>query len=259
MTRPGVDRLRPERALYLGLVGLFAILLALSFLPGANASAFYLVNAWGMGLERPWAGVNLLGDTLVTVSLFLPFVWRRPQVVWAGVLSAVLATLVVHGLKPWLGWPRPLAVLPPDTIHVIGHALRSNAFPSGHTASIATAAGALVLALRAPWWGVLLAACVAVLAGLSRSVVGAHWPQDVAAGLLIGWTAAWIGVRLAERWPVNRLWGQPVMALLLLGCLVQLYGFDGGYPEGRWVLVPVALWAVLGSVWVLWRANHRPR
>lgn len=251
-----MNRLRPEQVLYLGLGGLFAILLLLSFWPGVNTSAFYLVNAWGVGCERFWAGINLLGDTLVTVSLFLPFVWRRPQVVWAGVLSAVLATLVVHGLKPWLAWPRPLAVLPPDTIHLIGHALRSNAFPSGHTTSITTAVGVLALALRAPWWGVLLAASIAVLVGLSRSVVGAHWPQDVAAGLLIGWTAAWIGVRLAERWPVNRTWGQPILALLLLGCLVQLYGFDGGYPEGRWVLLLVALWSIGGSVWVLWRANR---
>jgi membrane-associated phospholipid phosphatase len=254
-----VDRLRSEQALYLGLGGLFAILLGLSFLPGVNEAAFTVVNGWGVGLERPWAGVNLLGDTLVTVTLLLPFVWRQPQVVWAALVSAVFATLVVHGLKPWLAWPRPLAVLPADTVHLIGHALRSNTFPSGHTASIATAAGVLALALRAPWWGVLLAAAVAVVVGLSRSVVGAHWPQDVAAGLLIGWAAAWIGVRLAERWPVNRRWGQPIMALLLLGCLVQLYGFDGGYPEGRWVLVPVVLWAVLGSVWVLWRANRRAR
>jgi len=250
-------RLPPERMLYLGLGALFALLLALSFLPGANASVFHLVNAWGVGFERPWAGINLLGDTLVTVCLFLPFVWRRPQVVWAAVVSAILATLVVHGLKPWLGWPRPLAVLPSDAVHVIGHALRSNTFPSGHTASIATAAGVLALALRAPWWGVLLAALAAMVVGLARCVVGAHWPQDVAAGLLIGWTAAWIGVRLAARWPVNRRWGQPFMALVLLACLVQLWGFDGGYPEGRWVLVPVALWAVLGSAWVLWRANRR--
>ncbi|MGK0674337.1 MAG: phosphatase PAP2 family protein [Halothiobacillaceae bacterium] len=250
--------LRPEQRLYLALAGVFALLLLFDFLPGVNLAAFRLINGWGVGFERPWAGINLLGDTLVTVTLFLPFIWRRPEVVWAAVISGLLATLVVHGLKSWLAWPRPLGVLSAEEVRLIGHALYAKAFPSGHSASIATAAGVLVLSLRLPWWGVLLAAAVAVVVGLARSVVGAHWPQDVAAGLLIGWMAAWIGVRLAGRWPVNRRWGQPVMALLLLIALIRLYGFDGGYPEGRWVLVPVALWAVFGSAWVLWRANRRP-
>ena len=259
MMRLGVSPLRPEQRLYLALSGLFALLLLISFLPGVNLAGFHLINGWGVGFEPPWAGINLLGDTLVTVTLFLPFIWRRPEVVWAAVVSALLATLVVHGLKPWLAWPRPLGVLPADEVHLIGHALHAKTFPSGHSASIATAAGALALVLRAPWWGVLLAAAVAMLVALSRTVVGAHWPQDVAAGVFIGWMAAWVGVRLAERWPVNRRWGQPLMALLLVIVLTQLYGFDGGYPEGRWVLVPVVLWAVGGSVWVLWRANRRPR
>ncbi|MDM7322550.1 MAG: phosphatase PAP2 family protein [Gammaproteobacteria bacterium] len=248
--------LRLEQRLYLALVGLFALLLLISFLPGVNLAGFRLINGWGTGFEQPWAGINLLGDTLVTVTLFLPFIWRRPEVVWAAVLSALLATVVVHGLKSWLAWPRPLGVLPSEEVHLIGHALYAQSFPSGHSASIATAAGVLALSLRMPWWGGLLVAGVAVVAGLARTVVGAHWPQDVAAGVFIGWVAAWVGVRLADRWPVNRRFGQPLMALLLLGCLAQFYGFDGGYPEGRWMLVPVALWAVLGSAWVLWRANR---
>lgn len=248
---------RLEITLYGAFAALLAVLLTASFLPGSNEAAFRFINAWGAGSESFWAGLTLLGDTLLTVTLLLPFIWRRPQVVWMAFLAGLVATLMVHGLKPFFGWPRPLAVLPVDSVHVIGHALRSNSFPSGHSATIATVIGALALALRAPWWGVLLAIGTVMLVGLSRSVVGAHWPQDVAAGVLIGWVSAWIGMRLASRWPVNRRWGQPLLALLLVACMAQLFTFDGGYPEGRWVVWPVLAWAILGSAWVLWRANRR--
>ncbi|MEW6765708.1 MAG: phosphatase PAP2 family protein [Pseudomonadota bacterium] len=225
--------------------------------PGTNINAFFAINAWGVGAENFWAGITLAGDTAVTAVLLLPFVWRRPQVVWAAVLAGIVATMLVHDLKPALSVVRPAGVYPEGLVHVIGHELRSNSFPSGHAASYFTIAGAVALALRLPLWGVVAMFALAAFGAISRSVVGAHWPQDILAGALIGWLAAGMGWRLSQCFPVNLRWGQPLLVFILVGGLIALVNFDGGYPEGRWVLIPVALWAVGGSAWVFWRMRHR--
>ncbi len=249
----------PPETLRTWWAGVFALaaLLALVWPAQNNVSAFFVLNAWGVGAEAFWAGMTLLGDTAVTAVLLLPFVWRRPQVVWVAVLGGIVATLLVHDLKPAFGMMRPAAVYPEGVVHVIGHTLRHNSFPSGHAASYFTVAGALALTLRLPPMGVLALFALASLGAISRCAVGAHWPQDILAGALIGWLAAGIGWRLGQCMPVNRRWGQPLLALILLGLLLALWDFDGGYPEGRWVLIPVVLWALGGSAWVLWSDARR--
>jgi undecaprenyl-diphosphatase len=59
----------------------------------------------------------------------------------------------------------------------------SFSFPSGHAASMAGLAVA-VYALN-PKWGVILFA-MAILTGLSRIVLGVHYPSDVLAGWILG-------------------------------------------------------------------------
>ena len=234
-----------------------AVLLAVVWPAGTNLNLFLAINGWGVGHDSFWAGITLVGDTALTAVLLLPFVWRRPDVVWVAVLAGIVGTLIVHDLKPALSVMRPAAVYPEGVVHVIGHTLRSNSFPSGHAASYFTVAGAAALALRLPLWGVLTLFGLAAFGAVSRSVVGAHWPQDILAGALIGWLAAGVGWRLSQCFPVNRRWGQPLLAFILLGTLISLVNFDGGYPEGRWVLIPVALWAIGGSAWMIWRHQRR--
>jgi undecaprenyl-diphosphatase len=72
----------------------------------------------------------------------------------------------------------------------------STAFPSGHSA--AAAAFATGVALEAPWRLVLPVAAVAGAVAFSRIYVGAHYPGDVAAGLLLG-TASALVTRIV--WP----------------------------------------------------------
>jgi undecaprenyl-diphosphatase len=80
-------------------------------------------------------------------------------------------------------------------------------YPSGHTLTAAAVYGTLVLLLSRGTWHARLAVFVAgmlVLAvGLSRSVLGVHWPTDVFGGLLAGLcvvqaVAEW--QRLDPRW-----------------------------------------------------------
>ena len=64
-------------------------------------------------------------------------------------------------------------------------AAQGYSFPSGHSTNAATVFGALAVCLRKRWVTVL-AILIPLLTGISRIVVGAHYPTDVLAGWLLG-------------------------------------------------------------------------
>ncbi len=207
-----------------------ALLLALT---GANRTVFAALNAWSHATGPvPWAFVTVLGDTAVALALFTPFVLRRPDVVWALAVRALLAAATVHGIKPLAGLPRPPAVLAADAITVLGPAYKAQSFPSGHTTTIFVAAALLWLHFRSPWLRAA-ALATATLVGLSRAVVGVHWPLDIAAGAACGWICALLGTALARRLPSGQR--TPVQAPLALvgggGGVALLAGLKTGYPQ----------------------------
>lgn len=222
----------PRSAWFVPLVAiaLFALVLA----TGTNHAIFHVLNGISHTTgAAPWPYVTILGDTAVAIALFLPFAMRRLDVLWALALSALLATLFVHGIKPLMSMPRPPAVLAADAITIIGPAHRGNAFPSGHTTTIFVAAGLVWLHVRPlPVRAIVLA--VAILVGLSRAVVGVHWPTDILAGAAGGWLCAIAGDTLARRSTI--VGRHPAMRALLLvlgtGCAVALLaGLSTGYPQ----------------------------
>ena len=75
-----------------------------------------------------------------------------------------------------------------------GHlvAVKSMAFPSGHSANAAALGIGLALIAAPPHWRVpalILGLSFAAAVGLSRLVLGVHWPSDVVGGWALG--AAW--------------------------------------------------------------------
>jgi membrane-associated phospholipid phosphatase len=215
-----------------GVPGVALLALAWVLLAGLNEPVFLFFN----GLSRTtgptfWAHVTILGDGLVCAALLLLWAGRRPDRVWAGLLGAVLMVAVLHGTKAVLDLPRPLGVLPDDMVEVIGPGHRRGAFPSGHTATAFLYAGVWALSLRRRALAALPVA-VAAAVGISRMVVGVHWPSDVLAGAALGWVAAWLGLRWAgrARWGVGPL-GRHVLAGALMACAVVLLVVDHtGYP-----------------------------
>lgn len=222
-----------------------AILVAL-LATGGNRQWFFAINAWShVTGPTPWPFLTVLGDTAVAISLFLPFALRRPDVLRALVVGALFATLFVHGLKPLLAEPRPPAVLEPGAITIIGPAYTTRSFPSGHTTTIFMAASLIWLHFRNTGLRALVLA-IAITVGLSRVVVGVHWPIDVAAGAAGGWLSGVIGTLLAQRWPAGlRTDVQTVLTAIGVACAVALLaGLHTGYPQAAPLQYTVAVGAL---------------
>jgi undecaprenyl-diphosphatase len=123
------------------------------------------------------------------------------------IAAAMLLALVVFGRKVGHFQKAYFALArPPEHFHLAPTS--TFAFPSGHTANatIAYFGAALLLAGGARWWrrSVGAALTVAFLVGLSRVMLGVHWPADVVGGWAFGgfWTLTWL--RLCDRYECSR-------------------------------------------------------
>jgi undecaprenyl-diphosphatase len=115
--------------------------------------------------------------------------------------SMITAPLLIYGLKAIVGRDRPHLW---ETQWYWG-----SSFPSGHTLSSAAFATAAALCLARIWPRAATPALVAALlwiglVGLSRLVLGVHWPSDVLAALCLGAfiplaLSVWFDLRSADR------------------------------------------------------------
>jgi len=218
--------------LSLGVPAVAVVLLFWVESAGRNESLFHLFNDLprftGPAL---WANLTILGDGLVCASLFLPWIRRHPERVWGGILGALAMVVILQFFKGTWSLPRPLAVLPQETVNVIGPGHRRGSFPSGHTATAFLFVGIWALSTRSRV--VSLAILLpGILVGISRMTVGVHWPSDVLAGAALGWTTAWLGLRWAARtpWGMGRIGQRVTGVLLLASALVLLLIYHTGYP-----------------------------
>jgi len=142
-----------------------------------------------------------LGEPTVLIGagfLFAVFLWREGSARFA--LALLLVILVGRGLsevqKYWIARARP--DLEPHLVVV-----KTSSFPSGHATSSMIFYLTIAIALTAgtPWQrpaavaAVLLSLCV----GVSRVMLGVHWPSDVVGGWAFGMLWVLLTLRPAER------------------------------------------------------------
>jgi len=199
----------------------------------ANRVLFLALNKIGPATSDVlWANITVLGDGMVAFALCLPLWRRRPDLLWALAFVALLGTLWVHGMKPFVDVARPPAVLG-DQVHIIGRAYQAHSFPSGHATTAFAIGGLLALGLASRLWAAALVTLALVVA-LSRAVVGVHWPLDILAGAFGGWLAAVCALWLAKHtWRFGeRPLVQWTLALLLTACALSLVlGYPNEYPQ----------------------------
>jgi membrane-associated phospholipid phosphatase len=234
-------------------------LLVVVHVSGSNHALFLFLNHLSASSgDSVWAQLTVMGDTAIVLALLLPWWRKRPDLVWAALLAALLATAWTHGLKPFFDAPRPPAVLDEGSFHIIGPAYRNGSFPSGHSTAIFTLIGVMVLIWAKGWlrWPLLV---FAILVAVSRSVVGVHWPLDLLGGMLGGWLSALGGVWLAGRWQWEQKrvvrWLAAAIPAIAAGML--LVGYKTGYAEAA--LLQQAVGAVCLAIWVLGWVLQRKR
>jgi len=222
---------------------LFAVLMMIIIATaGYNQSLFLILNNFFyFKPEAFWINVTLFGDAGMVMILMLPLVGRRPEVIWIGFITAILATITVQLLKPYIDLPRPPSVLASDTFHTMGNIFGSKTFPSGHTTAAFALAGVIALNSFSNTTRVLVL-IFAFMIGLSRIAVGAHWPIDVLAGMVIGWTCAIAGVWLARYLPGTSRGVQMVTSFILVATVIYLVFFHhDGDKEARFMEITVPL------------------
>ena len=225
----------------------------------AQTDIFLAINKATEANPQIWAGLTLLGDTGVLLCVMAPVLVWHPSL-WVSVVAAIpLGGLASVALKWFFDAPRPADSLSLADFHIVGSVLRGHSFPSGHTiTAFAAASGvwACWWVLRAKKaaqdptpltpalthqhdvfssasqerstahqinghaFAAVLVLGAAVLVGISRMAVGAHWPWDIVAGASVGWLAGLNGAYIAHRW--QRVWHTPRSVGLLHGLCCAL-------------------------------------
>lgn len=163
-------------------------------------------------LDHLVPALSLAGDhgaiwflLLVAIAAFGKRAGRRMAL--AGLVALALGFLCSDLIKELTARPRPFLAL--GEVRLLVGVPHSWAFPSGHTTSSFAATSGVMLSARrllgkVPLWGWGMLALAGAVS-YSRLYVGVHWPTDVLAGMVLGTTSGWVGVRLTlRRWKLTR-------------------------------------------------------
>jgi len=157
-------------------------------------------------LQQAALGITQLGNWWTVVGVTLAgamfLFWRGKR--WDA-LTLLIATFTGRGLvilqKDYFARLRP-----EENLRLVEVSYQS--FPSGHAANSTIAYVGLALLLFVdPEWrrvAVIAAMILALLIGISRPMLGVHWPSDVVAGWAFG--LLWLALVFAimERWKPKR-------------------------------------------------------
>ena len=170
-------------------------LVAISFVWSAgqrlDAWVFLTFNLRG---SRPrWLDLIMLGFTQVgngfatlAFALILFLVSQR-YLAYELILGTLTLWLAVMLVKAIAHRSRPFIRL--VQARIVGYRPRGRSFPSGHTSQSFFIATLIIQHFHADFWVAILLYAIALLVGITRMYVGAHYPRDVLAGAILG--SAW--------------------------------------------------------------------
>jgi membrane-associated phospholipid phosphatase len=206
-------------------------------------------------IETFFEAITSTGTAIFYVLLFPIIYWCYDTAIGRRVVTIFLFSVWFNQwLKEWWQRPRPAAVsseiIPAVDAPDFG-------IPSGHTLVTTVFWGALVWHIRR-WWVTVLVIIFVALVGLSRMVLGVHFPQDIVVGLILGLLIllayALLEPSLSAWFSKQGVWAQigwvvGISALLLI-IHPLIFPDNSGY--GTLVaVVPVSVWFGGGIGFVL--------
>ena len=248
--------------LVLVLVAGFVNLLSLVAAHGGLARADRAISAFVQGLRTPWGDaamtvVTMLGDGVTVTALVVAAIaWLALHRAWHRAGGVAVAIAATAGFVPLV--KGRLQIARPTELYSGADAF---SFPSGHAAFSAVLFGILgwLVARGLPGrWQLLPLTVAAAVIGLicsSRIYLAAHWPSDVAAGLIfgLGMTIAFaMAFRRADpsRIRPGRFAAALLLALAAAGGAHVLTGYGTAaamyVPRDTTVTIPAAEWRAEG-------------
>lgn len=149
-------------------------------------------------LSSMWISIisffSIFGEELILILIFGFLYWSYDKKLAKTVGLSVIMGLVWNTMAKNIALRRRpyfdqngiklLRVVDPEA-DIYNITAQGYSFPSGHSTNAAAMFTSLAVNLRKRWF-TLIAIAIPLLAGISRIVVGAHYPTDVFAGWLLG-------------------------------------------------------------------------
>jgi len=175
---------------------LLAISLVWSTGQQLDAWAFLFFNVRGrrpLWLDRIMLAFTQVGNgfTTLAIAVFL-FLINESYLASELILGTLTLWLLVELVKFLIHRSRPFIKL--VKARIVGFRPAGRSFPSGHTSQAFFMATLLAQHLHPSVWIVFLLYATALLVGLTRMYVGAHYPRDVLAGAILGTAWGLLGV-----------------------------------------------------------------
>ncbi|MFF9314071.1 phosphatase PAP2 family protein [Streptomyces sp. NPDC014748] len=165
---------------------------------GSSIDGPWFTWVTGIARDTPWLNDSAEVLTQAGLGVFAVLMaigwWRARRMDGERMAAALIAPVsvlaafaVAEVVKSRVAELRPCRSLPHAYIVETCPQMSDYAFPSGHTTTAAATVGALVLVDRKLS---RIALVLAVLEGVSRVYVGAHYPHDVAGSFVVGLVVA---------------------------------------------------------------------
>ena len=170
---------------------LLAISLVWSTGQQLDAWTFLFFNLRGqrpVWLDRVMLAFTQIGSGMTAMGIVLVlFLVGDHLLAYQLTLGSLTLWLVVELLKFFIHRSRPFIKV--SQARIVGYRANGRSFPSGHTSQVFFLATLLAQHFQFNIWIVFLLYTVALLVGITRMYVGAHYPRDVLAGAILG--SAW--------------------------------------------------------------------
>jgi membrane-associated phospholipid phosphatase len=157
------------------------------------------MDTWGFlffnlrGRRPPWLdklmwGFTQIGNGLFIGALALVFYFAGYHLLaYVLVLGAMTLWMMVELVKALVHRGRPFVRL--SQARIVGSRASGRSFPSGHTSQAFFMTLLVARNFHTGIWAACLLYAIALLVGITRMYVGAHYPRDVLAGAVLG--SAW--------------------------------------------------------------------